>query len=178
MPLGQFSHKYSQNTPLSSPVRVRYGVSFVDPASDWYSASVAVIIFVTSYNITSRYMALDCISGIDFHFSRYSLSNQIWIEKIYRALIKVLFWQIMLLINYGQSINLCIFHSNTVSRSVLRRPIQDVFGYVQISLLHRTLGSRSYLVKYMYQQIYPYPVLLQTIVQLLSKWYLTIWLNA
>ena len=31
---GQFSHKYSQKTPHSMPVRARYGVSFVDPASD------------------------------------------------------------------------------------------------------------------------------------------------
>ena len=29
-----FLKKYSQKTPLSSPVRARYGVSFVDPASD------------------------------------------------------------------------------------------------------------------------------------------------
>ena len=42
MPLwrGQFSHKYSQNSPHSSPVRARYGVSFVDPASEWWSAPV------------------------------------------------------------------------------------------------------------------------------------------
>ena len=50
-----FSHKYSQTTPPSSPVRARYGVSFVDPASDWYSASVPVIIHVISYNTGSRY---------------------------------------------------------------------------------------------------------------------------
>ena len=30
----QFSHKYSQKTPHSSPVSTRYGVFFVDPASD------------------------------------------------------------------------------------------------------------------------------------------------
>ena len=32
-----------------------YGVSFVDPAPDWYSASVPVIIYVISYNIGLRY---------------------------------------------------------------------------------------------------------------------------
>ena len=47
---GQYSHKYSQKTPHSSPVRARYGVSFVDPASDWYSASVWIIIYEISYN--------------------------------------------------------------------------------------------------------------------------------
>ena len=30
----------SQKIPHSSPVRTRYGVSFVDPASDWYSAHI------------------------------------------------------------------------------------------------------------------------------------------
>ena len=40
-----------------------YGVSFVDPAYDWYSASVPVIIYVISYNIgphngTQLYMAV------------------------------------------------------------------------------------------------------------------------
>ena len=33
------------------PVRATYGVSFVDPVSDWYSVSVLVIIYVISYNI-------------------------------------------------------------------------------------------------------------------------------
>ena len=52
---GQLSHKYSQKTPHSSPVRVRYEVSFVDPASDWYSVSFPVIIYVKCYNIGQRY---------------------------------------------------------------------------------------------------------------------------
>ena len=53
MPLlhGQFSHTYLQKTPHSSPVRARYAVSFVDPASDWYIASVSVIIYVIFHNI-------------------------------------------------------------------------------------------------------------------------------
>ena len=52
MPLqrGQFSHKYPQKTPRSS-----YGVSFVDPAFDSYSASISVFINVISYNIEPRY---------------------------------------------------------------------------------------------------------------------------
>ena len=52
--------------PHTSPVKARYGVSFVDPASDWYSASVLQIIYVISYNTGLCYngthkMALDCI---------------------------------------------------------------------------------------------------------------------
>ena len=46
-----FFQKYSQKTTHSSPIRPRYGVSFVDPASDWYFASLPVIIYVISYNI-------------------------------------------------------------------------------------------------------------------------------
>ena len=45
-----------QKTPHSSPVSARYGVSFVDPASGWYSAWVPVIIHVISCNIGPRYM--------------------------------------------------------------------------------------------------------------------------
>ena len=37
-------------TKDSSPIRAKYGVSFVDSASDWYSASVPLIIHVMSYN--------------------------------------------------------------------------------------------------------------------------------
>ena len=51
----QFSLKYSQKTPHSSPVRARYGVYFVNAASDWYSASVPVIIYVISYDSGARY---------------------------------------------------------------------------------------------------------------------------
>ena len=43
---GHISHKYSQKTPHSSPVRASYGVSIVDQACDCYSASVPVIIYV------------------------------------------------------------------------------------------------------------------------------------
>ena len=48
-----FSQMFKK-TPHSSPVRVRYGVSFLDPASDWYSASVLVIIYGISYKIGPR----------------------------------------------------------------------------------------------------------------------------
>ena len=47
----QFSHKKSQKTSHSSPIRARHGVSFVDSVPDWYFASVSVIINVISYNI-------------------------------------------------------------------------------------------------------------------------------
>ena len=46
--------KNQQNTPHSSPVRVRYGVCFEDPASDWYSASVHAITNAVSYYIGPR----------------------------------------------------------------------------------------------------------------------------
>ena len=52
---GSFSHKYSQKTPHSSPVRASYGVSFVNPASDWYSSSVPVNNYVISYNNEPSY---------------------------------------------------------------------------------------------------------------------------
>ena len=51
----QFSHKYSQPTPHSSPIRVSYGMSLVDSASDWYSASVPAIIYAKSYCIGLYY---------------------------------------------------------------------------------------------------------------------------
>ena len=43
-----------------SPVRARYGVSSVDPASNWYSASVPVIIYVISYGFDRVITAFDC----------------------------------------------------------------------------------------------------------------------
>ena len=53
-----------KNTPHSSPVMAKYGVSFVDPASDWYSASVSVIIYVISYNTGP------CYNGNQLHLNR------------------------------------------------------------------------------------------------------------
>ena len=38
----------------SSPLRMRYGLYFVDPAYDWYTASVSVIIHALSYSIGPR----------------------------------------------------------------------------------------------------------------------------
>ena len=46
---------HKRQTPHGSPVRARYGVSFVDLASDWYSASVPVIIYVIPCNIRLCY---------------------------------------------------------------------------------------------------------------------------
>ena len=48
---GQFSQIFTN----SLPVRSRYGVSFVDPASDWYSASLSDNIEAISYYIGPRY---------------------------------------------------------------------------------------------------------------------------
>ena len=50
-----FLNKYSQKTPYSSPVWARYGVSFVDTASEWYSAWFSAIIYIISYYIGARY---------------------------------------------------------------------------------------------------------------------------
>ena len=47
--------KYSQKTPHSSPVRARYGASFVDSVSDWYSASVPAIMYAICCYIWPRY---------------------------------------------------------------------------------------------------------------------------
>ena len=46
MPLkrGQYSHKSSQQTPHSSPVRASYGVSFVSSMSDLCSAVVIAVL--------------------------------------------------------------------------------------------------------------------------------------
>ena len=44
-----------EKTSHSSPVRARCGVSFVDPASDRYFATVPVVIYAISYNIGPRY---------------------------------------------------------------------------------------------------------------------------
>ena len=52
---GQFSLNYLQKTPHSSPVRVKFGMNFVGPDSDWYSAWVSAIIYAISYYIGPRY---------------------------------------------------------------------------------------------------------------------------
>ena len=44
-----------KKTPHGSPVRARYGVSFVDSASDWYYVSVPAIINAKSYHIGPRH---------------------------------------------------------------------------------------------------------------------------
>ena len=49
-----FSQIFAKDTPWLAHW-VRYGASFVDPASDWYSASVPVNISLISYNIGPHY---------------------------------------------------------------------------------------------------------------------------
>ena len=53
----KFCQILPRNTAHSSPVMARYVVSFVDPASDWYSASLLVIKYLMSYDIGPRYNA-------------------------------------------------------------------------------------------------------------------------
>ena len=67
-----FFHKYSQKTPHSAPVRGTYGVHFVDPASDWYFASVPVIVYVISYNIGPLY------NGILLWFAWSEIIHERW----------------------------------------------------------------------------------------------------
>ena len=62
-----FSKIFTKDTH-SLPVRVRYGVSFVDPAYDWYSAWVPGIICAISYYIEPRY------SGTLLYVGKYSLT--------------------------------------------------------------------------------------------------------
>ena len=53
----KFLKKYSQKMPHSSPIRVSYGVSFVDPASAWVPAIIYAISYYTGphYNGTRLY---------------------------------------------------------------------------------------------------------------------------
>ena len=51
----QFSPKLPQKITHSSPIRVRYGVSFVCANSDLYSVSVTAVAGAISRNIGSRY---------------------------------------------------------------------------------------------------------------------------
>ena len=50
-----FSQIFTKKTPHNSPVKTKYGVSLVNQASGWYSATVPVIICVISCNIGPRY---------------------------------------------------------------------------------------------------------------------------
>ena len=48
-------YRYNAANFLTNSHKKLFGVSFVDSASDWYSAKVAVIIYVMSYNNGQRY---------------------------------------------------------------------------------------------------------------------------
>ena len=72
----QFSHKYSQKTLHISPVRARYGVSFVDSASDGHSVWVPVIIIIVRYYYILQYWtrvitAINCTQ----HFLHFTFSS-------------------------------------------------------------------------------------------------------
>ena len=63
-----FSQNYPQRLHIIGPywpIRARYGGSLVDPASDWYFASISVIIHVISYNIWPRYNGADSLFGVE-----------------------------------------------------------------------------------------------------------------
>ena len=61
-----FSLIFTKDTHIS-PVRARYGVSFLDPASDWHWASIPAIIHAISYYIGPRY------NGTRLYYERDSL---------------------------------------------------------------------------------------------------------
>ena len=58
---GQFSPTFSQSTSHRSPVRVRYGIYFVDTNSDLYSASITSMMYAISCYLGRVTTALDCI---------------------------------------------------------------------------------------------------------------------
>ena len=63
--------------PHGSPFRARYGVSFVDPRSDWYSDSFHVIIYVISCNIGPCY----CGTRLDYEYSCRSRFGVEWTRR-------------------------------------------------------------------------------------------------
>ena len=63
---GQFYQKYSQKTPHGSPVKARYGVSFVDSASDWYHVSVPAIFNAKSFYIGPRFNGTRLYNAISY----------------------------------------------------------------------------------------------------------------
>ena len=92
--------KNIHKTPHSSPVRARYRVSIVDPASDWYSPWVPAIIYAISYCIGPCYNGTRLNStlreitwDLGDHFEWYilvqkpipksSIARAIWRGKIY-----------------------------------------------------------------------------------------------
>ena len=60
---GQFSPKSSQETLHSSPVRARYGVSFVNTNSGWCFASVSVFMFKIPCYVWPRYKGIRLYLG-------------------------------------------------------------------------------------------------------------------
>ena len=52
---GKFSWKFSLKTTHSAPASESYGLSFVGPHSDLYSASATAVMYTISYYIGPRY---------------------------------------------------------------------------------------------------------------------------
>ena len=50
-----FLTNIQKKTPHTLPARARYGVYFVDSASEWYSVSVPAIIYAISYYVGPHY---------------------------------------------------------------------------------------------------------------------------
>ena len=78
--------QYSQKTPHSSPIRASYGVSFVDPASDWHSASVPVIIyaiFFILWRFNAKVHELQCFGNGVSTYGSLALRHQFHIFFAY-----------------------------------------------------------------------------------------------
>ena len=50
-----FLTNFHKRHPIDRPLRASYGVSSLDPTSDWYFVTVPLIIYVISYNIGPHY---------------------------------------------------------------------------------------------------------------------------
>ena len=132
----QFSQKYSQRIPHSSPVRARYGMSFEDPASDWYSAWVPVQSFVRYFSILDHVITtlycINLLSGMrifrfvkDFRYFACGKTHEIHLKKN-----SLLVWKILahsgfpdvFLSDYSYA---CIIHYTSIKRPLKHTASQN-----------------------------------------------------
>ena len=85
--------KIFTKTSHSTPVRARYGVSFVDSASDWYSAWVPAIIFAKSYYNGPCYNSFRLYQVFSlnlYHINSLGPNDTIWWQRSRSILNKVM----------------------------------------------------------------------------------------
>ena len=97
--LHKFSHKYSQKTLHGSPVRLRYGVSFVDSASTWYSASVPTIVSMQYLTILDRVKTALYIQHNCHTFYKILLSYRLLETKFNVILIEIKTFSLKIIIS-------------------------------------------------------------------------------